>query len=106
MLIKIAHPHPIKPSEITTETVYANRRRFLLQMGLATLHWELPCQRRSGAQDRMSAMAYNICPTNTRPKVAIEQDNWIARRTGTRVKLHPQVSVATKNIQRRRGGVI
>jgi methionine sulfoxide reductase catalytic subunit len=36
MLIKIAHPHPIKPSEITAETVYADRRRFLLQMGLAT----------------------------------------------------------------------
>jgi hypothetical protein len=51
-------------------------------------------------------MAYNICPTNTRPKVAIEQDNRIARRTGTRVKLHPQGSVTTKNIQRRRGGVI
>jgi sulfoxide reductase catalytic subunit YedY len=36
MLIKIAHPHPIKPSEITAETMYADRRRFLLQMGLAT----------------------------------------------------------------------
>jgi sulfoxide reductase catalytic subunit YedY len=36
MLIKIAHPHPIKPSEITAETLYADRRRFLLQMGLAT----------------------------------------------------------------------
>jgi sulfoxide reductase catalytic subunit YedY len=35
MLIKIAHPHPIKPSEITAETVYADRRRFLRQMGLA-----------------------------------------------------------------------
>jgi methionine sulfoxide reductase catalytic subunit len=36
MLIKIAHPHPIKPSEITAETLYVDRRRFLLQMGLAT----------------------------------------------------------------------
>jgi sulfoxide reductase catalytic subunit YedY len=35
MLIKIAHPHPIKPSEITAETVYADRRRFLRQIGLA-----------------------------------------------------------------------
>jgi sulfoxide reductase catalytic subunit YedY len=35
MLIKIAHPHPIKPSEITAETLYVDRRRFLLQMGLA-----------------------------------------------------------------------
>ena len=36
MLIKIAHPHPIRPSEITAESVYVDRRRFLLQMGLAT----------------------------------------------------------------------
>ena len=36
MLIKIAHPHPIKPSEITAEAIYADRRHFLRQMGLAT----------------------------------------------------------------------
>jgi methionine sulfoxide reductase catalytic subunit len=36
MLIKVAHPHPIKSSEITPETVYADRRRFLRQIGLAT----------------------------------------------------------------------
>jgi sulfoxide reductase catalytic subunit YedY len=36
MLIKVAHPHPIKSSEITPETVYADRRRFLRQVGLAT----------------------------------------------------------------------
>jgi sulfoxide reductase catalytic subunit YedY len=36
MLIKIAHQHPIKPSEITAETLYVDRRRFLMQMGLAT----------------------------------------------------------------------
>jgi sulfoxide reductase catalytic subunit YedY len=36
MLIKIAHRHPIKPSEITAEILHADRRRFLLQMGLAT----------------------------------------------------------------------
>ncbi len=36
MLIKIAHPHPIRPSEITPETVYDGRRRFLVQMGLVT----------------------------------------------------------------------
>jgi methionine sulfoxide reductase catalytic subunit len=35
MLINIAHPHPIKPSEITAEPLYADRRRFLLHMGLA-----------------------------------------------------------------------
>ena len=34
MLIKISHPHPIRPSEITP--VYGGRRRFLLQMGIAT----------------------------------------------------------------------
>jgi hypothetical protein len=36
MLIKIAHPHPIKPSEITAEAIYADRRHFLRQIGLAT----------------------------------------------------------------------
>jgi len=36
MLIKISHPHPIRPSEITPEAVYGGRRRFLLQMGIAT----------------------------------------------------------------------
>ncbi len=36
MLIQIAHPHPIKPSEITPETVYEGRRRFLVQLGLVT----------------------------------------------------------------------
>jgi methionine sulfoxide reductase catalytic subunit len=36
MLIKVSPPYPIKPSEITPEAVYAGRRRFLLQMGLAT----------------------------------------------------------------------
>jgi methionine sulfoxide reductase catalytic subunit len=36
MLIKVSHPHPIKPSEITPEAVYDGRRRFLLQIGLAT----------------------------------------------------------------------
>src|ERR1700722_1015561 len=36
MLIKVAHPYPIRPSEITPETVYADRRRFLRQIGLAT----------------------------------------------------------------------
>jgi len=36
MLIKIAHPHPIKASEITPETAYIDRRRFLVQIGLAT----------------------------------------------------------------------
>jgi methionine sulfoxide reductase catalytic subunit len=36
MLIKLSHPHPIQPSEITPEAVYTGRRRFLLQMGLAT----------------------------------------------------------------------
>ncbi len=34
MLIKIAHPYPIKPSEITSESIYRDRRRFLLRMGL------------------------------------------------------------------------
>jgi sulfoxide reductase catalytic subunit YedY len=36
MLIKVSHPHPIKPSEITPEGAYTGRRRFLVQMGLAT----------------------------------------------------------------------
>ena len=36
MLIKVAHPFPIKPSEITPEDVHADRRRFLRQVGLAT----------------------------------------------------------------------
>ncbi len=37
MLIKVSHPCPIKPSEITPEAAYLDRRRFLLQMGLATV---------------------------------------------------------------------
>ena len=36
MLIKTAHPHPINSSEITPEAIYRDRRRFLLQMGMAT----------------------------------------------------------------------
>jgi sulfoxide reductase catalytic subunit YedY len=36
MLIKIAHPYPIQPSEITPEPAFLNRRRFLLQMGFAS----------------------------------------------------------------------
>lgn len=35
MLIRITPPHPIQPSEITPERVYADRRRFLSQMGIA-----------------------------------------------------------------------
>jgi sulfoxide reductase catalytic subunit YedY len=47
MLIKVAHPYPIKPSEITPETVYADRRRFLLQIGLATAGAALAGSRRA-----------------------------------------------------------
>jgi sulfoxide reductase catalytic subunit YedY len=36
MLIKTVHAHPIKSSEITPEAIYRDRRRFLLQMGMAT----------------------------------------------------------------------
>ncbi|GAC1628034.1 MAG: protein-methionine-sulfoxide reductase catalytic subunit MsrP [Nevskia sp.] len=35
MLIRVTPPHPIKPSEITPEAVYQDRRRFLSQIGLA-----------------------------------------------------------------------
>jgi sulfoxide reductase catalytic subunit YedY len=35
MLIKIAHPYPLQPSEITAEGLYVDRRRFLKAMGLA-----------------------------------------------------------------------
>jgi sulfoxide reductase catalytic subunit YedY len=34
MLIKPSHPHPVQPSEITPESVYLGRRRFLAQLGL------------------------------------------------------------------------
>jgi methionine sulfoxide reductase catalytic subunit len=34
MLIKVAHPCPVKPSEITPEAIYFDRRRFL-QVGIA-----------------------------------------------------------------------
>lgn len=37
MLIKVSHPYPIRPSEITPEAIYNRRRHFLLQMGLATV---------------------------------------------------------------------
>jgi hypothetical protein len=37
MLIKVSHPYPIRPSEITPEAMYKGRRQFLLQMGLATV---------------------------------------------------------------------
>jgi sulfoxide reductase catalytic subunit YedY len=36
MLIKVSRPYPIKPSEITPEAAYIDRRRFLLKIGLAT----------------------------------------------------------------------
>lgn len=36
MLIKIPHPYPIPSSDITPEATFLDRRRFLLQMGLAT----------------------------------------------------------------------
>jgi methionine sulfoxide reductase catalytic subunit len=36
MLIKLSQSHPIEPSEITPEAVYTQRRRFLVNMGLAT----------------------------------------------------------------------
>jgi hypothetical protein len=35
MLIKIAPRYPLQPSEITSEGLYADRRRFLKAMGLA-----------------------------------------------------------------------
>jgi sulfoxide reductase catalytic subunit YedY len=35
MLIKIVPPYPLQPSEITSEGLYADRRRFLKVMGLA-----------------------------------------------------------------------
>jgi sulfoxide reductase catalytic subunit YedY len=35
MLIKITDPFPVSPSEITPEALYAGRRRFLKQLGLA-----------------------------------------------------------------------
>jgi methionine sulfoxide reductase catalytic subunit len=34
MLIKLSHAHPFRPSEITPEAVYTDRRRFLMKMGL------------------------------------------------------------------------
>jgi sulfoxide reductase catalytic subunit YedY len=37
MLIKIAHPHPIKSSEITPEEIYRDRRRFLAKMGITAV---------------------------------------------------------------------
>jgi len=36
MLIKLSQSRPIEPSEITPEAVYTQRRRFLVNMGLAT----------------------------------------------------------------------
>ena len=39
MLIKIAHPRPIKPSEITAEAIYADRRHM-------RLHYGAPARRR------------------------------------------------------------
>lgn len=36
MLIRVKPPFPIAPSEITSESVYHDRRRFLAQMGLAS----------------------------------------------------------------------
>ncbi|MDH4458476.1 MAG: protein-methionine-sulfoxide reductase catalytic subunit MsrP [Nevskia sp.] len=35
MLIRVSPQHPIKPSEITPESVHADRRQFLARMGLA-----------------------------------------------------------------------
>jgi sulfoxide reductase catalytic subunit YedY len=57
MLIKIAHLHPIKPSEITAETLYLDRRRFLLQMGLATASAALGGCGPSGSVDAEAALA-------------------------------------------------
>lgn len=37
MLIKVQPQHPIKSSEITPEAIYNDRRRFLMQMGIATV---------------------------------------------------------------------
>jgi hypothetical protein len=36
LLINLSQSHPIEPSEITPEAVFADRRRFLVKMGLAT----------------------------------------------------------------------
>ena len=48
MLIKRAHPHPIRPSEITSESVYAARRRFLWQAGIGLAGVALPACGRTG----------------------------------------------------------
>jgi sulfoxide reductase catalytic subunit YedY len=37
MLIRRSHPFPIRPSEITPEAVYRDRRRFIAQLGLAAV---------------------------------------------------------------------
>ncbi len=55
MLIKVSHPHPIKPSEITPESTFMDRRRFLLQMGLVTASATL-----GGCDSRNSDRAANI----------------------------------------------
>lgn len=37
MLIRVKPPHPVRPSELTPESVYRDRRRFLAQLGLGAL---------------------------------------------------------------------
>src|ERR1700736_4498873 len=64
MLIKVAHPYPVKSSEITPETVYADRRRFLLQVGLATAGAALAG---SGRAEPVGAEA-NLAPLNVARK--------------------------------------
>jgi methionine sulfoxide reductase catalytic subunit len=57
MLIKRAHPYPVRPSEITPEAVYAARRRFLWQAGIGLAGLALPACGRTGSDGAVAVAA-------------------------------------------------
>ena len=78
MLIKLSESDPIEPSEITPEAIYADRRRFLVMMGLATAAvafagFELPQRGLRPSSSRVSS---------------VEEARACGRRTGCGVRGH------------------
>jgi methionine sulfoxide reductase catalytic subunit len=48
MLIRVKPPYPVRPSELTPETVYRDRRRFLAQLGLGAVGLVAACGKAGG----------------------------------------------------------
>jgi sulfoxide reductase catalytic subunit YedY len=70
MLIKRSRPYPIRPSEITAEAIYLDRRRFLVQLGIGAAALALPSCGRPGDRQTPSSSALPSLDVSKRIEMA------------------------------------